>query len=107
MNNIWILAGYECRKLIFNRITLVTLIVSMGFLFLISIQNYVLMPSVRDSWKVEHFLDGRDMDDSFFNELCVVYDDDWNFPEDSAYRFAAAYVIRHCWIIRRYRIFDW
>lgn len=92
MHNFGTLLRFELRKIFSGRITVAALITSALMLFIISWQDYLTMPWLANSWEDELFLDGTVMDDSFFQALRTVYDEEWEYPEDSPYRFAARYV---------------
>ena len=70
MNNLGVLLKYELKKLIVNKVTILSLIVGAGFLFGITMAQYLLIsPNDKYIAKRDSVLDGRPFDEMLINEV--------------------------------------
>lgn len=88
------LFSYEFKKIFSHRVKLLVIAAVAAFLFFASAQRYFGEVPETDAWKAEHQLDGRIMDEGFFEELRENHDpDSWGL-----WRYARLYamtVFRH------------
>ena len=98
MNNLGVILKYELKKLMVNKVTILALIVGAGFLFGITMAQYLLI-SPNDKYITERdsVLDGRLFDEQLIREVtetAIEYDRLDQIPADNPCYQIASYMIR-------------
>lgn len=98
MNNLGVILKYELKKLMVNKVTILALIVGAGFLFGITMAQYLLIsPNDKYIAKRDSLLDGRPFDETLIKEVAetaIEYDRLDRIPADHPCYQIASYMIR-------------
>lgn len=85
---------YEMKKILSNRIGVLLLAGAAIFLLFVMSWRYINAPEDRSVWKKEFDLDGRTMDDQFFDELHEIYFDESDGEKQDQWMQARKYMTK-------------